>query len=63
MIALWLGGAGMVAGDTLMLFAFGLPVVLAGTWAGLRLYGKLDESGFRKLVLALLLVSGATLVL
>jgi hypothetical protein len=53
----------MVAGDTLMLFAIGLPVVLAGTWAGLRLYGKLDESGFRKVVLALLLLSGATLVL
>jgi uncharacterized membrane protein YfcA len=53
----------MVAGDTLVLFAVGLPAVLAGTWAGLRLYGKLDENGFRKVVLALLLVSGATLVI
>ena len=59
MIAAWLGGAGMVAGDTLMLFVIGLPAVLAGTWAGLRLYGRLDENGFRKVVLALLLVSGA----
>jgi len=63
MIALWLGGAGMVATDTLMLIAIGLPAVLAGTWVGLKLYGKLDESGFRKVVLALLLVSGATLVI
>jgi uncharacterized membrane protein YfcA len=63
MIALWLGGAGMVAGDTLMLFAIGLPAVLAGTWAGLRLYGRLDEGSFRRVVLALLLVSGATLVI
>ena len=63
MIALWLGGAGMVATDTLWLFALGLPAVLAGTWAGLRLYGKLDESGFRKVVLVLLLVSGATLLI
>ena len=63
MIALWLGGAGMVATDTLGLFALGLPAVLAGTWAGLRLYGKLDENGFRRVVLALLLVSGATLVI
>jgi hypothetical protein len=63
MIALWLGSAGMVTVDTLTLFVIGLPAVLAGTWAGLKLYGKLDESGFRKLVLALLLVSGATLVL
>lgn len=62
MIALWLGGTGMVAPDTLTLFALGLPAVLAGTWAGLKLYGKLDEGGFRKVVLVLLLVSGATLL-
>ena len=62
MIALWLGGAGMVARDTMMLFVMGLPAVLAGTWAGLKLYGRLDESGFRKVVLGLLLVSGATLL-
>jgi uncharacterized membrane protein YfcA len=62
MIALWLGGAGMVAVDTLWLFVLGLPTVLAGTWVGFRLYGRLDEGGFRKVVLALLLVSGATLV-
>jgi len=63
MIALWLGGAGMVAPDTLWLFAIGLPAVLAGAWTGLRLYGRLDEGGFRKVVLALLLVSGATLLI
>ena len=63
MIALWLGGAGMVATETLWLFVLGLPAVLAGTWVGLRLYGRLDESGFRRVVLVLLLVSGATLVI
>jgi uncharacterized membrane protein YfcA len=62
MIAAWLGGAGMVARDTMTLFAIGLPAVLAGTWAGLKLYGRLDESSFRRVVLALLLVSGATLI-
>jgi len=36
---------------------------LAGTWAGFRLYGKLDESGSRKAVLMLLLLSGASLVI
>jgi hypothetical protein len=36
--------------------------LLAGTWLGLKLYGHLDEAGFRKLVLALLLVSGLALV-
>ncbi len=62
MIAIWLGGTGMVARDTMINFVTGLPAVLAGTWAGLKLYGKLDEGSFRKVVLALLLLSGATLV-
>jgi hypothetical protein len=39
----------------------GLPV--AGTWAGLKLYDKLDEAQFRKVVLVLLLVSGVALLL
>jgi uncharacterized membrane protein YfcA len=62
MTALWLGGTGLLAGDTIRLFAIGLPAVLAGLWLGLRLYGRLDEAGFRKLVLVLLLISGAALV-
>src|SRR6266849_10377259 len=62
MIATWLGSTGMVARDTMIDFVIGFPAVLAGTWAGLKLYGKLDESGFRKVVLALLLVSGVTLI-
>ncbi len=53
---------GAVAADTVGLFLIGLPVLLAGTWAGLKLYGLLDESGFRKLVLVLLLVSGVVLM-
>jgi len=40
----------------------GLPALLAGTWAGLKLYGHLDEASFRKIVLLLLLVSGIALV-
>jgi uncharacterized protein len=63
MIALWLGGTRMIASNTIVLFGIGLPAVLAGTWAGFKLYGKLDEGGFRKAVLALLLVSGATLLI
>ena len=63
MIALWLGGTGMVARDTLLFFVIGLPAVLTGTWVGLKLDGKLDDSGIRKLVLAILLVSGATLLI
>jgi len=62
MSALWLGAKGAVAGDTVWLFLAGLPVLLAGTWAGLKLYGHLDEAGFRKVVLLLLLVSGLALL-
>jgi len=61
--AAWLGGTGKVSRDTIYLFALGLPVLLVGTWLGLRLYGRLDEAGFRKAVLVLLLISGIALVL
>ncbi len=62
MSALWLGVRGSVSVDIGWLFLLGLPALLAGTWAGLKLYGKLDEAGFRKVVLALLLVSGIALL-
>lgn len=63
MTGLWLGGMGLVGADTIGLFAIGLPALLAGTWLGLKLYGLLDEAGFRKVVLALLLISGLGLVM
>jgi uncharacterized protein len=62
MTGLWLGGMGLVGAETLYLFVIGLPVLLAGTWVGLRLYARLDEAGFRKVVLILLLISGLSLV-
>jgi uncharacterized membrane protein YfcA len=62
MTGLWLGGTGLVGAGTLRLFVIGLPVLLAGTWVGLRLYARLDEAGFRKVVLILLLISGLGLV-
>lgn len=57
-----LGSAGLVGTETLRRFAIGLPAVVAGTWLGLRLYGRLDEARFRRVVLVLLLVSGAHLL-
>jgi uncharacterized membrane protein YfcA len=62
MSALWLGLNGAADLETLRLFVIGLPILLAGTWLGLRLYGRVDDAGFRKIVLALLLVSGAALI-
>ncbi len=45
----------------LLLFLAGLPALFAGSWLGLRLYGRLDEAGFRKVVLAFLLLAGTAL--
>lgn len=60
--ALWLGARGAVSADTLRLFLLGLPVLLAGTWLGLKLYGRLDEAAFSRVVRALLVLSGVALV-
>jgi len=62
MTGVWLGGTGLVDAETLRLFVIGLPMLLVGTWMGLRLYARLDEAGFRKVVLGLLLISGLGLV-
>jgi uncharacterized protein len=39
-----------------------LPALCAGTWLGLKLFGRLDDRMFRKVVLGLLLFSGLALV-
>jgi uncharacterized membrane protein YfcA len=62
MSAFWLGAKGAIAPDTIKLFAIGLPVLIAGTWLGLKLYGRLDEASFRKVVLVLLFISGVVLI-
>ncbi len=54
---------GLVTPETTRFFLIGLPVLVAGTLLGWSLYGKLDEVAFRKVVLGLLLVSGATIVI
>jgi uncharacterized protein len=54
--------AGAVTSETVKLYLLGLPCMLAGTWAGLKLYGRLDDAVFRKIILILLLVSGVSLV-
>ena len=63
MTGLWLGGTGMIGADTIGHFLLGLPFLALGTWAGLKLFGKLDDQAFRRVVLVLLLVSGASLLI
>lgn len=62
MTLLWLGGSGTVSNEALRLFAAGLPALAAGTALGWLLYGRLDERAFRRVILALLLVSGLALL-
>jgi len=42
--------------------ALALPALIAGVWLGLKLYGKLDDLMFRKVILTLLFVSGLSLI-
>jgi uncharacterized membrane protein YfcA len=60
--ALLLGAGGSLTAETARLFVLGLPFLLAGTWLGLKLFGRIDETTFRKIVLALLFVSGVALL-
>ena len=62
MSALWIGARGAITAYTIKLFLIGLPVLFAGNWVGLKLFGRLDEAMFRKVVLVLLLASGVVLV-
>jgi uncharacterized membrane protein YfcA len=59
--AISLGLTGAVTAETVRLYFLGLPALLAGLWLGFKLYGKLDDVAFRKVVLGLLLVAGLAL--
>jgi uncharacterized protein len=44
------------------LYGLGLPFLLVGLWSGFRLYGKIDDEMFRKVVLILILLAGLSLI-
>jgi len=50
--------ASSITGDTLVLYALGIPFMLAGLWFGFRLFGKINDETFRKIVQVLLLFAG-----
>jgi hypothetical protein len=67
LIVLSLASAGMAVGGqitapVLWIALFSLPATLAGAWIGARLYGAVSPRTFQRLVLLLLLASGAILV-
>ena len=57
-----MGLDGQITADVLWIALFALPVTLAGAWIGAHLYGAVSPRTFQRLVLLLLLVSGAILV-
>lgn len=60
--AIGLGFERAITRDLLVLFALGLVPVAAGIWLGVHLYGRLDEAGFRRVILVLLFLSGVVLL-
>jgi uncharacterized membrane protein YfcA len=62
MTAISLAFVGAYSVETMKLYALALPALGAGIGCGIWLYGKLDDAAFRRVILILLLASGASLV-
>jgi uncharacterized protein len=62
MTAISLAFLGSYSVEIMKLYAFALPVVMAGFGCGIWLYGKLDDTAFRRVVLVLLFAAGLSLV-
>jgi uncharacterized membrane protein YfcA len=60
--AVALAFAGLLGEQVWMAYLICAPAVVVGTLAGLRLYARVDERQFRRIVLLLVLVSGLALV-
>jgi len=63
MSAISLSVAAAFTFETLKLYLLALPVLIVGIWCGIKLYGKLNDVAFRKLILVLLLAAGISLVM
>jgi uncharacterized membrane protein YfcA len=61
-ISISMAVTGAFTGETLKLYALGLPFLLVGLWSGFKLYGKIDDEMFRKVVLILILFAGLSLI-
>jgi uncharacterized membrane protein YfcA len=54
---------GVFASAAVSTFLWCVPAVVAGTWIGLRLFDRIDDARFRRIVLVMLIVSGASYVM
>ncbi len=59
----WIGATLAIPDGTGRLFLACLPGTVLGTWLGIRLYNRIGDVMFRRVVLGLLLLSGVVLVL
>lgn len=55
--------SGLVGGEALKRLALCFPAIVAGLWSGYALYARLNPLAFGRAVLALLLISGAALLI
>lgn len=62
MTAVSLGLAGGYTVEAMKLYALALPALALGLWSGLRLYGRLDDATFRRVILVLLLAAAISLI-
>jgi uncharacterized membrane protein YfcA len=53
---------GSYTSETVKLYGIGLPFMVAGIWIGFKLYGTINDETFRKTVLILVLIAGASLI-
>lgn len=56
------GASGLITRRTLFLFALMAPTMVVPSLLGVRLYGRFSETGFRRLILILLSLSGMMLL-
>lgn len=62
MTAISFAVAGAYTFGTMKLYVLALPALAIGVWCGFRLYGRLDDAAFRRIILLLLLVAGISLI-
>jgi uncharacterized membrane protein YfcA len=61
-ISISMAVTGAFTTETLKFYGLGLPFLLAGLWSGFKLYGRIDDEMFRKVVLILILLAGLSLI-
>lgn len=60
--AISLAATGTLTLEIGRLYLIGFPAMLGGLWLGFKLYGKLDDVAFRKVLLVMLVFSGLALM-